>query len=130
MILLVDDDKYIRSYLTAALESVGYRVMSAADGAIGFTLLNEFIEQTDLLLSDVEMPHMGGIELCEKAKWLAPRLPIILMSGGVEQAYFQNRASALGAAYLQKPFSLERLLDAIKQLEEMQNGQITEAELA
>ena len=78
-ILIIDDDKAIRKTLTEILRYEGYKVDEAADGEEG---LRKFSSTAyDLVLCDVKMPKMDGIEFLEKSKMINPDVPIIVISG-------------------------------------------------
>lgn len=77
-ILLVDDDLLYRRAIKRAILSWGWRVKEAGDGVEAI----ELIKETDLVLSDIDMPNMNGIELSIKIKSSNPNFPVLLMSGG------------------------------------------------
>ena len=78
-ILVVDDERAIRSILKEALDYEGYDVDTAEDGQVGFDKLKG--GGYDLVLCDIKMPHMDGMEMLEAAHKLDPALPIIMISG-------------------------------------------------
>ena len=77
-ILVIEDDPDGRRSVTDALESAGHRVVAAADGAAGLAELNggEF----DLVLSDVRLPDISGLEVLERIHRRMPELPVLLMT--------------------------------------------------
>ena len=82
MVLVVEDDPFVRGYAVASLESLGYQVMTAADGPEALQKLRRYANQIDALFTDVVMPGgMGGKELAEQAVALVPRLRVLLTSG-------------------------------------------------
>jgi two-component system, NtrC family, nitrogen regulation response regulator NtrX len=111
-ILIVDDEKNIRSSLEGILRDEGYRVRAAATG-------EEFLRQVgqtppDLVILDVWLPGMDGIAALEEVKRLHPELPVIMMSGHgtVETAV---KATKLGAYdFIEKPLSLEKTVLAVR----------------
>lgn len=114
-ILLADDDKATRDLVRRALEADGHAVTIAQDG-------NEALEhvqgggQIDVLVSDVHMPCIDGIELAGKAIAVAPSLRVLLMSGFSEEL---ERAKGLEPArlgLLLKPFTLEQMRAAVRDL--------------
>jgi two-component system cell cycle sensor histidine kinase/response regulator CckA len=107
-ILLVDDDPTILELVTTVLKLGGYDVVSASCGAQALDIAQED-RRLDLVLSDVVMPGMNGVQLCEKLKGLRPKLKCILMSG-----YDMGLvASDRGAHFLPKPFFPHDLLGKV-----------------
>ncbi len=107
-VLLVDDDAALRRIIQFKLTNKGYSVTSAADGAEALSLLRS--NHYDLILSDLKMPNLGGLELLEQARKLQPETQVILMTAyaAVPQAV---QAVKLGAFdYLTKPFDDDQLL--------------------
>src|SRR5689334_21438769 len=101
-VLLAEDDTPSREIFHAVLDEAGYHVLDAADGKTALALLSN--EPVDLLLTDVTMPGMSGIQLLERAKQLRPDLRAIVMTGhDVSEAVIgalRNRA----CEFLSKPF--------------------------
>jgi two-component system NtrC family response regulator len=111
-ILLVDDDSSIRRVVQFKLQKRGYAVETAADGKEALRLLQ--LKEFDLLLSDIRMPEMDGIELLSRAQSAQPKIKVILITAHatVSQAV---EAVKLGAFdYLMKPFEDEELYIAIE----------------
>jgi CheY-like chemotaxis protein len=105
--LVVDDERVIRSVLRRALGGAGFEVVEAPNGeaALGLSRLQHF----DLVISDVQMPRMGGLELLRHLKVEQPQLPVILISGHFELLNGQRPGDFGALAVLQKPFSLEEV---------------------
>ena len=80
-ILLVDDDDSIRKLVKACLEGAGYTVFAASDGDIGLALFKQNQKEIALLLTDVVMPKMNGVDLADRIMELDVTLPVIFMSG-------------------------------------------------
>jgi DNA-binding NtrC family response regulator len=106
-ILVVDDEASARTSLGELLRGEGYAVETAADGFKALGRMGEF--EPDLVLTDLNMPGMDGVELLGKLKELNPELPVVLMTafGGVETAVTAMRQGA--ADYLTKPLNLDEL---------------------
>ncbi len=107
-ILIVDDEKHYPLILSEVLEEEGYASLTASSGMEALDILNT--QLIDLVLTDVKMPGMSGIDLLEKAKKLKPDLPVIVMTahGSVEKAV---EAMHKGAhTFIQKPFENEALI--------------------
>ena len=96
------------------LEIHGYTVTEAADGAAALELLDTHAERPDLVMTDLIMPVMGGRELIAelRTRGLAPKL--IVISGYDEEAALRGEPLPTGAAYLEKPFTLEGLLQTVR----------------
>ncbi|RYZ58881.1 MAG: sigma-54-dependent Fis family transcriptional regulator [Proteobacteria bacterium] len=115
--LIIDDEEKIRKALAAVIEDEGWTVIDAADGSKGLQLFAR--QEPDLVLLDVWMPGIDGIETLQKMKQLKPQIPVVIMSGHgtIETAV---RATRIGAFdYLEKPLSLDKiypLLDHAKRL--------------
>ena len=108
-ILVVDDDAAIRDSVRAVLRDEGYRVETAESGAAAL----EVVGSADLVVLDVWMPDMDGIEVLGRVRASHPALPVVVVSGhgNIETAV---RATKLGAAtFLEKPFSVDTLLAVI-----------------
>ena len=108
-ILLVEDDKDVRTYLSDALRDLHYRVLSAANAAIALKLLAEDKLRIDLLLTDIVMPGMNGRELGEKATQLRPPLKVLYMTGYSRNAVVHHGRLDQGVDLLQKPISTQVL---------------------
>jgi CheY-like chemotaxis protein len=113
-ILIVDDDAAIRGLVARVLRAAGHDVVVATDGRAALrTALGDSM-RFELLLTDVEMPGMTGIELAARLRAARPSLPVVLMSGEesiVEAA--RGRADLVRAA-IHKPFSALELLEAVE----------------
>ena len=112
-LLVVDDESAIRESISLLLEEKGYKVQTANNGREGIRVFESF--QPDLVLTDISMPDMEGIEFMRILRKRREGLPIIVMSGNVVGAKFLKSASLFGAvATLQKPFSNKDLLKSIE----------------
>jgi two-component system nitrogen regulation response regulator NtrX len=110
-ILVVDDEKDIRISLTGILEDEGYQVVTAASGLEALEVARE--DLPDLVLLDIWMPGMDGLETLEKLKTLFPYITVIMISGHgtIETAV---RATKLGAFdFIEKPLSLDKVLISV-----------------
>ena len=106
-ILVVDDDKSIRDLVSTMLESEGNRVLSAANGAEAVAVYRSHEGQIDLVLTDMDMPVMDGVEEILHIRMTNPAAKVICMTGASEQ-----RCPA-GVMLLSKPFSAEKLFQAV-----------------
>lgn len=118
-ILIIDDEKAIRKTLVEILGFEGYKLDEAADGEEG---LKKFSEKSyDLVLCDIKMPKLDGIEFLEKAREVNPDVPIIMISGhgNIDTAVEAVKKGAFD--YISKPPDLNRLLITIRNAAEKQN---------
>jgi len=110
-ILVVDDEKDIRTSLTGILEDEGYQVATASSGVEAIESIHQDIP--DLVLLDIWMPGLDGLETLEKLKILFPHITVIMISGHgtIETAV---RSTKLGAFdFIEKPLSLDKVLIAV-----------------
>lgn len=117
-ILIIDDEKAIRKTLSEILSFEGYRIEEAADGEEG---LKKFGEKSyDVVLCDIKMPKLDGIEFLEKAKEINPDIPIIMISGhgNIDTAVEAVKKGAFD--YISKPPDLNRLLITLRNAAEKQ----------
>jgi two-component system cell cycle response regulator CpdR len=122
-ILLAEDDEAMRAYLTRSLERSGYHVTAVDRGTAALPLIEE--GHYDLLLTDIVMPEMDGIELAQKAAAIAPDMRVMFITGFAAVALKAGRA-APSAKVLSKPFHLRDLVlevDRIFQSED-QHGRL------
>ncbi len=111
-ILLVEDEDILRNIMQELLQSLGYRVTSYSDPQ---DALND-VRTYDLLITDLTMPHMTGLELTRRLHQLNPQLPVILYSGFFDEEMLQKARDAGIDRYLQKPVLKETLASTIRQI--------------
>ena len=106
-ILIIEDEARMRRLLELDLNEAGYQTFSAADAEKGLDLLGR--EQIDLVLTDLKLPGLGGLEFLQAAKRLNGALPVVVMTayGSVETAVEAMKAGA--SDYVLKPFSLAEM---------------------
>ncbi len=110
-VLLVEDERSVRLVVERALRRGGMDVITASDGELALDALGD--TPVDVLVSDVVMPGIDGVELAEAIRVRRPGLPVVLMSGYAEPP--QRRAlDHNGAVFLAKPFAADDLLDAVR----------------
>ena len=114
-ILLIDDDESVRDTLVQMLESLGHQATAADDGNRGLALFEQ--GEYDLVITDIVMPGMEGLEVIMQLRRLNPVARIIAISGGTSHmasGVCLQPASLLGAqSVLQKPFGLKELGEAV-----------------
>jgi DNA-binding NtrC family response regulator len=111
-ILIIDDEKSIRKTLTEILSYEGYKIEEAADGEEGLKRFKE--KNFDIVLCDIKMPKLDGIEFLEKAKEINDEVPIIIISGhgNIETAVEAVKKGAYD--YISKPPDLNRMLITLR----------------
>jgi CheY-like chemotaxis protein len=113
MILLVEDETFVRQALAEALTGAGYQITTAANAAEALTACRG--KYVDLLLTDVVLPGMSGCELAAEFLVMFPRAAILLTSGYTER-FILKEQSAHPVEYLAKPFSIATLLERVKKV--------------
>ena len=113
-ILLAEDDEDMRRFLVKALEKAGHHVTAFGEGASAF----EEIKQAtfDLLLTDIVMPEMDGIELARRAAELDPHLKIMFITGFAAVALHPDSKAPKDAKVLSKPFHLRDLVAEVDRM--------------
>ncbi len=109
-ILVIDDEESIHLLYKEELEEEGYKVISAMTGEEGLKLFQE--ERPDLVILDINMPGMDGIEVLRQMKQMSPDVPVILSSAYPE--YKQDLASWASDDYIVKSFNLDELKNSVK----------------
>lgn len=112
-ILVVDDESAVRRFAVRVLEREGYGVREAADGAEALELLKQGGITVEVVVSDIVMPRLNGVELMRALSISHPDLPVILMSGYATGALLELGIAA-PCAILPKPFLSERLLEEVR----------------
>lgn len=113
-ILIIDDDRQMRRLLTRILTGAGYTVRQAANGRDGIALFAG--QRADVVITDMVMPDMEGIETILSLRRENPTLPIIAISGGSDPVYLRAGASLGATEVLRKPFSPHVLLEALERM--------------
>lgn len=114
-VLVVDDDSAVRMMVARALESSGYSVVGAGDGAQALELLECRRVGINLVLTDIRMPRLGGLELGREVAARQWHIPVLYMSADPPGALMDgNRLSQ--AACLQKPFTIRTLITSVREL--------------
>ena len=110
-ILVVDDESQITRVLRTALSSHGYAVRTAGDGDEGLEIMREW--PPDLVITDLSMPNMGGLELCRRIR-AKSQVPIIILSVRGEEKMKVEALDAGADDYVTKPFSMNELLARVR----------------
>jgi len=112
-ILLAEDDDSLRGFLARALERAGYDVVACADGDEAAAILDQ---EWDLLLTDIVMPGMDGIEVARQAAALHPELRIMFITGFAAVALAAGSQAPAGAKVLSKPIHLREIVSEVERM--------------
>jgi DNA-binding NtrC family response regulator len=115
VILVVDDEPGVRQLACGVLEQTGYRTLEAEDGHEALELLSRPPAPIALVLSDIRMPKLNGMELERIIRQRWPTLPVLLMSGEMTREWVV-RVREHSLYLLRKPFRSRDLLDSVKEL--------------
>lgn len=118
-VLLVEDESMVRSIFRRILQENGYFVLEAATGAEALFLAEQFSYPIDLLVTDIAMPKMNGLELSRKLAALHPETRTLFLSGYLEGALPGGKAPDKSCAFLQKPFKTHTLVQKVREVMEM-----------
>jgi two-component system, cell cycle response regulator CpdR len=113
-ILLAEDDNDMRRFLVKALQNAGYAVTSFDNGLSAYNRLRE--EPFELLLTDIVMPEMDGIELARRATELDPEIKVMFITGFAAVALNPGNPAPKDARILSKPFHLRELVSEVERL--------------
>ncbi len=112
-VMIVDDEEPVRTLLKQLLERFRFRVFVAGDGAEGLAIYAANQAGIDLVIADERMPHLDGISFVRALRHLAPTLPVIAMSGLLNESHVKEFATLGVTHFLHKPFALTELIDAV-----------------
>ena len=112
---MVEDDCRVRAMAADCLRARGYDVVEAADGAEALERLDADPVPVDLVLTDVVMPRMGGMELCEAARAAAPDLRFLFSSGYAEDTVHVGFVKKEGIFFLAKPYGIDALARKVRE---------------
>jgi two-component system, cell cycle response regulator CpdR len=113
-IILAEDDADMRRFLVKALEKAGHSVVSFGEGASAYSEIKH--TAFDLLLTDIVMPEMDGIELARRATEIDPKLKIMFITGFAAVALNPDSKAPKDAKVLSKPFHLRDLVEEVNRL--------------
>ncbi|MEK7866879.1 MAG: response regulator [Planctomycetota bacterium] len=105
-VLLVEDEEMVRDLTKEILESHGFSVLTAAGGLEAMWVLQREAGRIELLITDLAMPDMGGIELVRRARAIRPDLSILYLSGSTPE-------QPGDAPFLEKPYTIDGLITAV-----------------
>ncbi|RFC64309.1 response regulator [Fulvimarina endophytica] len=115
-ILVAEDEQAVRHLVSRALRMDGHDVCEAEDGVEALELLEEMDGRVDLVLSDIRMPAMTGIELAHETARRWPQIKIVLMTGYAEQKEAAESLAAVIEDVLDKPFAIQSVRTRVSEL--------------
>ena len=121
-VLIVDDDKNLLKFIRAALESEGYQCETAMNPLSALELVGK--GSFDIMITDIILPEMNGLELTKKAKKMKPHMAIIIATGYIDTFSYDKAIEAGASDFLKKPFTVKELAARVKHvriMEEMRN---------
>ncbi|MDQ6986525.1 MAG: response regulator [Mariprofundaceae bacterium] len=113
-ILLADDNVHVRKTMQEVLQEFGYRVLAVEDGQQALLMFIDHASEIDLVLLDIVMPVMGGVEAAEKLRELKADLPILFLSGYEKKSSSVGKSVARDISILAKPVDLIELSHHIR----------------
>jgi two-component system, cell cycle sensor histidine kinase and response regulator CckA len=113
-VLLVEDEDAVRRLIHTQLEEMGYKVISANDGQEALRVAKNFAQPIDLLLTDVVMPRMGGLEAARRLSTSRPDMQVVYITGHPQKTEPSEGKIAAGACVLPKPFDERQLGEIIR----------------
>jgi CheY-like chemotaxis protein len=113
---VVDDEPEVLELASEILKRVGYSVLEAADGAAALEVARLHEGEIHLLVTDMVMPGMSGRDLSERLRVVRTRLPVLYISGYVQDAAARTALASEYSAFVAKPFTPELLTDRVREL--------------
>lgn len=113
-VLLVDDEWAVRVFVANVLQREGYEILEAADGMDALALVQQMRGAVDVLVTDVRMPRMTGIELVKNVKAEFPGIPVVYISAKHLKRELHNPQCR--TIFLQKPFRPHAILEAVRSM--------------
>lgn len=110
-LLVVEDDDIVRMLIVDVLDELGYKAIEAENAAAALTVLEDAGQSLALMMTDVGLPDMTGLELAAKAREVRPLLPVLFASG-----YAENVNVPEGMYMIGKPFSIDQLRDKVREI--------------
>jgi two-component system cell cycle response regulator CpdR len=113
-ILIAEDDKAVREFVSRALQQDGHDITAVSDGQQALSALET--KQYDMLLADIVMPHVDGIALALKASKDYPELPVLLMTGYAAERQRAHNLESLIHQVISKPFTLRDICESVRRV--------------
>jgi PAS domain S-box-containing protein len=114
VVLVIDDEDYMLEVVRDSLEAHGHAALLAQSGEEGIELLRRHRDRVDLVLLDLTMPGLGGVETCRRLQEVEPAVPVILSSGFAEEEAMTRLRGMNLAGFLQKPYLVKDLMRVVE----------------
>jgi CheY-like chemotaxis protein len=111
LVLIVDDEECVRTYVKAVLRAGDSKVLEASNGREALELVKNLGQQIELIVADIQMPLMDGIQLANSVRVTLPQMPIVLITGALRDQWPGSPPNR--CPVVQKPFSPASLLKAV-----------------
>jgi two-component system cell cycle sensor histidine kinase/response regulator CckA len=118
-VLLVEDEQALRAMARDALRLQGYSVLEAPDGEQGITVFERFGARVDLVVTDIVMPQLGGLDMVDRMRKIQPDIKVLFMSGYSDRI---DEITNTNLAFVPKPFTPDQLLKAIREILPLENS--------
>jgi len=113
-VLVAEDEAAVRRLMAGIVRLQGYATLEAEDGEAALAAAEKLGRPLDLLIADVVMPKLGGVELAQRLRQKFPALRVLYVTGFTDRQNVAQMAQQQGDHYLEKPFARGRLLDAVE----------------
>ena len=113
VVLVVEDNQFFLKMQRIMLERAGFTVITANDGQQGLDIFKQFRDELDVVVTDLMMPRLNGLELCRRIREQKPATPVVLVTGAGEEV--EPGSGGFDAA-MRKPFDPRDLVEVVKQL--------------
>jgi PAS domain S-box-containing protein len=120
-ILVVDDEDLVRNLVSSILERRGFRVLTATDGEEAVAIYRDWSQEIDLVLLDMTMPRLSGIQVCQLLQQINPSVRVLFSSGHLSAAE-RDRLIASGEPFVPKPYKPEELVRILRQVLDRESG--------
>jgi two-component system cell cycle sensor histidine kinase/response regulator CckA len=126
-VLVVEDEPQVRAIAARVLGNAGFEVLQAANGAAALQLMDREERGFDVIVTDVVMPELNGLELARAVRRLGPQVGLVFMSGFPEAMQSAGAHEFADAAFLSKPFAPQKLVDVVRESVQRRGGQTARA---
>ena len=117
-VLIADDEEAIREITTSLLGRIGFRVITAADGLETVDLYTDHSEEISVLLMDINMPRLNGLEAALRIRHINPKVPVLFMSGYPREQVMNRFGKQPHTDFIKKPFQSRELAAAVRNVME------------
>nr|HPM78773.1 response regulator [bacterium] len=123
-ILLVDDESIVRNLGKTILTRKGYTILVAENGEEALHLFQEKKDAIDLIILDITMPKMSGLEVLQRIQTMAPGFPVLMSSGYVEQGQIEQMLEMGARGFIGKPYSIMEMTRTVRQTLDRRSRQV------